>query len=176
MTKQFKIALVVLLLVSVILFISNYYVQKWVDFKMEQVSIGLAEGKFPYRTYTQEELDKMYPQIKNADIPTRTTPEQTYAKFRQALKDNNLEMAIEQLDKESRKKYEKNKEMLEDFYKENKFGELYKYYNEKITKIWMSDSIAQYDFDYYSIEYGKNLISDINFIKNSNGDWKMDNL
>ena len=67
MTKQFKIALAVLLLISVILFIGNYYAQKWVDFKMAKVSIGLAEGNFPYRDYTQEELDKMYPQIKNAD-------------------------------------------------------------------------------------------------------------
>ncbi len=176
MTKQFKITLVILLIASTALFIGNYYAQKWVDFKMAKVSIGLAESKFPYREYTQEELNKMYPQIKNADVPTRITPEQTYANFRQALKDNNLEMAIEQLSKESREKYEENKKMLEDFYQENKFEELYKYYNEKITQSFMFDTSAQYDFNYYSTEYKINLIGDISFFKNANGDWKMDSL
>ena len=66
--------------------------------------------------------------------------------------------------------------MVEDFYKEKKFGELYKYYPEKITQSWMSEVSTQYDFSYYSPEYRKNLIGDINFSKDAKGDWKIDNL
>ena len=176
MTKQFKIALVILLVAAVALVVGNYYLQRWTDAKMFKVSMGMAENTFPWRDYTEAELAKMYPQIRYADVPTRVTPEQTYAKFRQALKENNLDMAVEQLSRSSKERYQENKKMVEDFYKEKKFGELYKYYPEKITQSWMSEVSTQYDFSYYSPEYRKNLIGDINFSKDAKGDWKIDNL
>ena len=174
MTKQFKIALVILLIASAALFIGNYYVQKWVDFKMAKVSVGLAESKFPYREYIQEELNKMYPQIKNADVPTRITPEQTYANFRQALKDNNLEMAIEQLSKDSKEKYEENADDLKELYQQNRFSEIGEAYPVEIIQDSMHESIASY---YYIENEGKyNLRQTITFTKDVNGDWKMDSL
>lgn len=174
MTKIFKITLVVLLVALVALAVGNYYFQRWVDFKMAKVSLGMAESQYPWRDYTAAELNKMYPQIKYADVLTRVTPEQTYAKFRQALKDNNLEIAIEQLSNSSRERYAENKDYLNKLYKENKFGELYKYYPEKIEKSSMSETLAQYEYDVP--ENGKIYVNTLDFIKNSNGDWKMDSL
>ncbi len=174
MTKQFKITLVILLFAFLALTVGNYYVQRWTDFKMAKVSQGLAESSYPWRDYTEAELNKMYPQIKYADVPTRVTPEQTYANFRQALKDNNLELAIEQLSNSSRERYGENADYLTKLYKEKKFEELYKAYPEIILKSNMYDSIAQF---YFLInEDGHNLRQYLDFTKNANGDWKMDSL
>jgi len=174
MTKQFKIALVILLVAAVALVVGNYYLQRWTDAKMFKVSMGMAENTFPWRDYTEAELAKMYPQIKYADVPTRVTPEQTYAKFRQALKENNLDMAVEQLSRSSREKYGENKADLEKAYGEKRFKIIYKAYPEKIEKSYIYDSIAQY----YFIEKvnGKTTNYPISFLKDANGDWKMDSL
>lgn len=67
----------------------------WWPEEQTKVDLGLSSPKFPWRDYTQAELEKLYPQIKNAAIPTRTTPEETYGKFREALRTNNLELAID---------------------------------------------------------------------------------
>jgi hypothetical protein len=110
----------------------------------------------------------MYPQIKYADVPTRTTPEQTYAKFREALRTNNLEMALEQLDLLT-SRYKDNKKTIEQAYKENKFKEAYNSYPEKIEKESMSETLATY---YYFInKEGKNFRTYLGFTKNQNGDW-----
>ncbi|MFH1956475.1 MAG: hypothetical protein ABIJ28_02410 [Patescibacteria group bacterium] len=169
MKKYFAIIIFIAVLASAIL---GY---RWYEIKMKKIEIGLAEPNFPYRDYTQEELNKMYPQIKYADVATRIIPEETYAKFRQALKENNLEMAIEQLSKES-VRYEENVDALTNFSQENKFQELYQHYPEKIEKSSMYESIAQYEYEYYSTQYKQYLIGSINFAKDANGDWKLDSL
>jgi hypothetical protein len=140
---------------------------------MQKVQLGLAEPTFPYRDYSQEELNKMYPQIKYADVPTRITPEETYAKFRQALKENNLEMAIEQLSKES-ERYRENVDDLTQAYKENRFYELYQSYPKEILQETISETLAQFYFNYKENDIRKTHF--INFIKDANGDWKLDSL
>ena len=174
MTKQFKIALVVLLIAAVALVLGNYYLQRWTDAKMFKVSLGMAENTFPWRDYTEAELAKMYPQIKYAEVPTRVTPEQTYAKFRQALKENNLELAVEQLSRSSGKRFNENKDYLTKMFNENKFSQIYKKYPEKIEKSTVGEAIAQYYF--LKNEEGHNLRQYIEFFKDANGDWKMDSL
>lgn len=150
-----------------------FFGYKWYETKMQKVDLGLAERNFPYRDYTESELAKMYPQIKYADVETRITPEQTYAKFRQALKENNLEMAIEQLGKES-EKYKENANTLTKFYQEKKFQELHQHYSEKIEKSSMYESIASF---YFLKEQNENSLRQyIGFVKNSQGDWKLDSL
>jgi len=146
---------------------------RWYEIKMKKIEIGLAEPVFPYRDYTQEELNKMYPQIKYADVATRVTPEETYAKFRQALKENNLEMAIEQLSKES-KNYAENVKTITKAHEENRFREAFENYPENIEKESMAESIASYY--YFRKESDINLKTHISFIKDANGDWKLDNL
>lgn len=174
MNKTKKIILIGIVVV-VLAGLCNFYVNKWMETKAKKIELGLAESKFPYRDYTQEELNKMYPQIKYADVPTRITPEQTYAKFRQALKENNLEMALEQLSGESRG-YGESVNTLTNFYNKNKFQELYKHYPEKIKESMLAESIAQYEYDYYSPEYKQELVGSIDFLKDANGDWKLDSL
>ena len=172
MSKKIVYILGVVILAALILG-GFFYFQNWRQIKQEKIKLSLAENKFPYREYTQEELNKMYPQIKNADVPTRTTPEQTYAKFREALQTNNLELAIEQLSKES-EKYEENKETLEQAHKDGKFLEAHKEYPEKIEKESMYESIASYY--YLRNTTNESYKVHISFIKDSNGDWKIDNL
>lgn len=173
MTKQFKITMVLLLLAVAAFMVGNYYFQRWVDFKMLKVGQGLAEDQFPWRDFTQDELNKMFPQIKYADVATRVTPEQTYAKFRQALKDNNLQMAIEQLSGEG-EKHKENKTDLEKAYNKGQFKDIYIKYTEKIIQDNMYESISQYYFN-YTIN-GESQTHVIGFTKDANGDWKMDNL
>jgi len=164
--KLFLILIIVIL--TVVLVWSGI---KWRQTKQLKIQQGLANDKFPYKDYTQNELNKMYPQIKNADVPTRTTPEQTYANFREALRMNNLDMAIEQLSKES-EKYEENKKTLEQAHGEGKFAEASREYPEEIRKAYMYEAIAQYEYDV--LENGKIFVNSISFTKDFNGDWKMD--
>lgn len=170
-TKKIIIGIVVVVLIAGL----APFAYKWVRQKIEKVRIGLAEPNFPFRDYSQDELNKLYPQIKYADVPTRVTPEETYAKFRQALKENNLEMAVEQFSKSSDKRYREYVDTLTKFYKENKFGELYNnYYPERISKVYIDESIGQYEYDH--MENGKVFLNSIDFTKDSNGDWKLDSL
>jgi flagellar basal body-associated protein FliL len=165
--KQIFIVIIILILTAALVWLCA----NWWQTKQLKIQQGLANDKFPYKDYTQEELNKMHPQIKNADVPTRTTPEQTYANFREALRMNNLDMAIEQLSKES-EKYEENKKTLEQAHGEGKFLEAYKEYPEKIEKESMYESTASY---YYLRRANEQAFkTHISFIKNSNGDWKID--
>ncbi len=173
MTPKLKKIIAVGIVAVILVAVLGVCVNLWTARKMDKVALGLAKSSFPYRDYTQEELNKMYPQIKYADVPTRVTPEETYAKFRQALKENNLEMAIEQFDNES-DKYRENKEILTNFYNENKFQELYQFYPEKIIQANMYESIAQYEYN--ALENGKIFVNSIDFAKDVNGDWKLDSL
>jgi len=174
MSKKMKVYLVA---VTIIVLLaaggSFYFYQFWLPAKQMKIQLGLASDKFPWRDYSQAELDKMYPQIKYADIPTRVTPEETYAKFREALKTNNLELALAQLDKLT-PKYKNNKKTIEQAYRNNKFKEAYTNYPEKIEKEHMYEAFATYEYDVK--ENGKTFINSIYFEKDASGDWKMDSL
>ena len=164
------------LIILVAVFTAGYFYtwQIWWPAKQIKIDKGLATFEFPYRDYSPAELNKMYPQIKNANIPTRVTPEETYAKFREALRTNNLELALEQLYKEAGKRYQENVQDLQDAYKAGRLKELYKNYPEKIEKQSMSEASASYY--YLSVENNKNFQNPLPFVKNVNGDWKMDSL
>ena len=172
MNKKTKIILAIVVLV---LFVAGYFYfqQYWWPVKQIKIQHGLAKPNFPWRNYTEQELNKLYPQIRYADVPTRVTPEETYAKFREALRTNNLEMAVEQLSGEG-KSYNNNKSVLEKAYKENKFAEAYKGYPEEIKKEYMYEAIAQYSYN--KKISGEIFSSGIDFTKDANGDWKMDSL
>jgi len=161
------------IVVAILVTVGGICANNWVEKKMAKVELGLSNPDFPYRDYTEAELNKMYPQVKYADVETRTTPEETYAKFRQALNENNLEMAIEQLGKES-KKYSENVEDLTKAYQELRFGMIYQNYPEKILQEDISESLAQFYFNYKENDTERTHF--INFIKNSEGDWKLDSL
>lgn len=173
MNKKVIWAVMVLAVLAVVS--GGFYCYKvWWPQRQAMISLGLAESTFPWRAYTQEELNKLYPQIKYADVPTRVTPEQTYAKFREALRTNNLEMALEQLSMESETRYKDRESILKNAYQGGKFNAMYKNYPEKIEKESMYESIASYY--YITVENGERFQNPIAFIKDANGDWKMDSL
>ena len=172
MSKKILWAIIILVVLAAILG-GCYFYRIWWPQRQAMISLGLAESTFPWRAYTQEELNKLFPQIRYADVPTRVTPEQTYANFREALRTNNLDMALEQL-ANSTKRNKEAADSLKKFYEEGKFPELYKHYPEKITKANMYESIGQYYF--LQMEDGHNLRQYIDFTKDANGDWKMDSL
>jgi len=170
MNKKLIFSIVILVGVVVLAWVGF----SWWQTKQAQIKLGVASDKFPYRSYTQEELNKMYPQIKNADVLTRTTPEETYAKFREALKTNNLEMAIEQLSKES-EKYEENKKTLEQAHKDGKFAGAYdSLYPEKVERSTFGDSSGSLCYD--QKQEDGTFVACTSFIKDSSGDWKLDSL
>lgn len=167
--------IIVYAILVIILVVGGYFGFGYTRDKIRKVELGFAQSTFPWKDYSEKELNKLFPQIRYADVPTRVTPEETYAKFRQALKENNLKIAIEQLAEES-ERYDENVKILNKFYLDNKFSNLYDYYPKNIKKINMYESLAEYEFEYYSAEYEQNLIGALNFIKNSNGDWKLNTL
>ena len=169
-----KILWVIIILVVLAAILGGWYFYKtWWPQRQAMISLGLAESKFPWRAYTQEELNKLFPQIRYADVPTRVTPEQTYANFREALRTNNLELALEQLSLES-KNYAENKSTIKKADRDGKFQEAYSSYPEKIEKESMSGSISSYF--YFISKGGKEFKTHISFLKDANGDWKIDSL
>lgn len=160
---------VILLLVSG----GAWWYQRWVSVKMSKMMLGLSEPIFPFHDRTEAELAKLYPQVKYADVPTRTTPEETYAQFRLGLKENNLEMVLAQLDKESGR-YNENVTAVRKAYEEGKFAEIYKFYPSEITKTLLTESIAQYE--YVIKRNNKDFVQGIDFAKDKDGDWKMKSL
>lgn len=175
MNKKIRMVVIIPLVILVAVFIAaDFYVWRvWWPVKQLKIVQGLASFEFPWRDYSQAELNEMYPQIRNADVPTRVTPEETYAKFREALRTNDLELAVEQLAIES-KSYEENKTTIEEAHKNGKFSEIYKKYPEKIQESLVGKSLSEYYF--LEKKEDGNYRYSINFIKNANGDWKMDSL
>ncbi|MFA5128197.1 MAG: hypothetical protein WC457_04340 [Patescibacteria group bacterium] len=169
MRKKLLVAiLIIALLVLVGLITWQFYGRSWWEIKKEKISIGLSEPNFPWRDRTQDELNTLYPQIKNADVATRTTPEQTYAKFREGLKNNDLPTVLDQLFKDS-SRYESNVAAISKAYNENKFTSIYEKYPEVITSTLQGDSLAQYVFIYNNGASSHH----VDFNKNSSGDWKI---
>jgi hypothetical protein len=150
-----------------------YGSQVWWPKKQLKIQLGLAEPDFPWWDYTQEELEKLYPQIRYADIPTRITPEETYAKFREALRTNNLELALEQLSEESGK-YEENKNKLRTAFEENKFNVSLSLYPVEVWRSTFSESSG--GLCYNQERDNEKFVGCTDFLKDSNGDWKMDSL
>ena len=169
-----KILWVIIILVVLAAILGGWYFYKtWWPQRQAMISLGLAESKFPWRAYTQEELNKLFPQIRYADVPTRVTPEQTYAQFREALRTNNLELALEQLSVTS-EGYNENLEKLSNAYKDNKFISSLNLYPEKVWRSTFGESIGSLCYE-QEINNDK-FVACANFLKDVNGDWKMDSL
>jgi len=174
MSKKMKVYLVA---VTIIVLLaaggSFYFYQFWLPAKQMKIQLGLASDKFPWRDYSQAELDKMYPQIKYADIPTRVTPEETYAKFREALKTNNLELALAQLSVEGNN-YNKNVEKLKKAYSDRKFISSLNLYPDKVWRSNFGESGGNLCYE-QAIEDSQSVGCTC-FLKDASGDWKMDSL
>jgi len=168
MRKKFVVWFFVVLIIA-ILAVGAFWGHQWLGVKKEKVALGLSEPNFPYRDRTVEELGRLFPQTRYADVATRVTPEETYAKFRQGLKENNLDMVLAQLSTDS-ERYQENTAALTKAYGEGRFKEIFGKYPEGIKKESMGDSYAQFFFVYDSDSKSHAL----EFIKDKDGDWEID--
>lgn len=157
--KGIIIAIIALLVIIIIIF---YIYTVNVPQGAQDMGVG---------AYTQEELDRMFPQIQNADVPTRTTPEQTYANLKKALKNEDVEAAAECFAEEVREEYRKA------FLDAQKKG-IIKGIEEDLANELKQDYIYEARAHYTFIKNidGRNINYPITFTKDSNGDWKIKSL
>lgn len=163
-----------------ILVIAGYYVLivvglflilagvNWYLTKQKQVRLGMARPDFPYIKYTQEELNKLYPQYPLENVKTTQTPEQTYAKFISALKAGDLKTASESF------VIKKQKEYIVALEKAKKEGRI----SEIIDSVDRSIKVQEYldSFAYYIYEDKQESNTKIIFEKDANGVWQIDSL
>lgn len=169
MKKIFRWALIYLLLV-IGLFLILVGVN-WYLIKQKEVRIGMARPDFPYARYSQDELNKMYPQYVNENVPTRVTPEETYAKLIAALKAGDLEEASRQFVAEKQGEWLKSLEKIKE---DGLLDDMIRDLDKKLEKVYLDKTMGQYRVG-VMIE-GEKWANDINFIKDSNGDWKIKSL
>ena len=179
-------------LVSVILFIIIFGIivvwvgleyNQWWKARKEYVRMGLAEDKFPYRMYTERELVEMGRWVGESKelnaVPTRTTPEETYAIFRQALIDEDFDKAAECFIKTKQQEY---KEALIKAKEEGRIDDVLKKLidisprGEKMIEGSIGDSSASYEILYKEEGNEKFTSHAIIFYKDWDGDKKMDDL
>ncbi len=157
--------------------------QNWYQARKIYIDAGLTEDHFPYRFLSERELAEKGRMVVESqelmNVPTRTTPEETYAKFKQALIDRDIEKAVSCFTKEKQAEYRnallKAKEegripgiieKLTEIYPEGK----------RITKGSVGDASTSYELLYKEKENDTKFIShSIGFEKNWDGDWLMEN-
>ncbi|MEK9183195.1 MAG: hypothetical protein AAB849_01680 [Patescibacteria group bacterium] len=169
MKKFLRWALIYLLLV-IGLFLILVGVN-WYLIKQREVRLGLARPAFPYAKYSQEELDKMYPQYPNENVATRVTPEQTYAKLIAALKVGDLDEASKQFVAGQQSEW---LESLKKIKEKGLLGAMIVDLDKELGKNMMSGAMAQFMI---SIDKdGEKWARPVDFVKDSNGDWKIKSL
>lgn len=140
----------------------------WYLTKQKQVRLGMARPDFPYFKYSQDELNKLYPQYPLENVKTTQTPEQTYAKFISALKAGDLEGASKFF---VTKKQEEYLVALEKAKKEGRLAEIISSVDMPVKAQEELDSFAYF-------VYGDKQDSNakIIFEKNIDGVWQIDSL
>jgi len=191
-----KKKIITIVIILIILIAAGYLVgteiNQWWKIRKEYIRMGYASDKFPFRMYTEKELVEMgrWP-VESQELintPTRTRPEQTYAIFRQAIIDGNLEKALECFIEEKRGEFreglkgilsdEKLKtQMLTDL--PEKLEDTYFYTDDatgRDTKNRDLDHTATSSYYYVLKNDPKREAHTISFVKNWDGDWKIERL
>jgi len=158
------VALMLVILIAGAFFVFGAY--GWFLKKQARVLSGMANPHFPYRDYSAQELEKMWPQDGYASVPTTRTPEQTHALFLENLKKGDLTAAVECCFRKG--DWEEMKGGLENIKKNGKLN-LMTSDLENIKQEMLLDSVATYSYlGTLKGEKGTNLME---FIKNSEGVW-----
>lgn len=180
--KIVSLVLFIIIFAAIIFFGWTQYVRLYNERRI-YIESGLASDKFPFRFYSERELAEMGRMVVESqelmNVPTRTTPEETYATFRQALISWDVDKAVSCFTKEKQAEYrvallrakEEGRipgiiEKLKDISPEG----------EKITKGSVGDASTSYELLYKEKEADLKFIShSIGFEKNWDGDWLMEN-
>ena len=147
----------IIVLIIVILYISFVV---WTAIRIKRGDLV----KWDNQWYTKEELAKKFPpQV--YEVESKNTPEEVYAKFRQALLDNDIETALSQIREEKRDLY---KDVFGD---KGKFNIWVNKLPEKLIKIR-----EEGNYSYFDVDYGTEFLNTATFIKNINGYWEIDQI
>ncbi|MFA5062298.1 MAG: hypothetical protein WC526_04080 [Patescibacteria group bacterium] len=132
--------------------------------------IGTAGVFFGYGWFINKQskvaTDTTGQQIINQDVLTAQTPEQTHAKFISALKDGNINAAVECCFREG--DWESQKQFIQGVVSRGQLGLMVSDL-DKITPDVVGDSKATYV--YAGTSNGQKITNFITFIKNSQGVW-----
>ena len=156
MKKVLKILAIVFGLVVLLYIAWSVYLK----IKIDRGDIIIWDGA----TYTKEEFKKQFPP-QEYDVPSKNTPEEVYANFRQALLKNDIESALGQIREESREEYR------QAFSNKEKFDNWVKSLPENISNIKINGNFANYYWD-----KGDGFEHTIDFMKNSDGYWQIDQI
>ncbi|MCK4744862.1 hypothetical protein KAS41_02260 [Candidatus Parcubacteria bacterium] len=156
MKKFLKISGIVLAVIILTVFLFML----WTYFRIQRGDLVKWDNEW----YTKEELKEKFPP-QHIDVPAKNTPEDVYAKFRQALLDDDIEEALEQIREESRDGY------MEVFIDNDKFNNWVKSLPEEIIKEREKGNYA-----YYDVDYGTEYKNTATFIKDENGYWQIDSI
>jgi hypothetical protein len=127
----------------------------------------LTSGRLIYfkgKLYTKEQISKLVgPQV--YEVASKNTPEEVYARFREALLKNDIEAALAEMRPEKRDEYRL-------IYKNKSLSELGLIYPEKINKDVEKNNSATYN--YIFTKENKSIDSLVQFVKNQEGYWQID--
>ncbi|OGH71745.1 MAG: hypothetical protein A2921_00070 [Candidatus Magasanikbacteria bacterium RIFCSPLOWO2_01_FULL_43_20b] len=169
MTKKF-VVLTALITVAVLFLI--FFSFAWAMNRQNLVLAGLAKPFFPYFKYSQEELNKLYPQYINVDVATTRSPEETHKKFVEKLKAGDLNGAVECCF--VRGKWEAQKQFFQGVKDKKLWDVMMRDLDTKIQQNLLLDTMATYS--YTGVSDGGKYGHTISFIKNSQGVWLIESL
>ena len=162
-TKAFLATMILIIGVILILGVFGFFIER-----QKLVAEGLARANFPYKKYTQEELNKMFPQYVNENVATTQTPEETHRQFIENLKNNNITGAVECCFR--RGDWDKNKTFIQSVKDKGLYsvmvGDL-----SVIEKDLMFDNTATYLYSGTGKNKEKGIGGTMEFIKDSSGKW-----
>lgn len=165
---------IIFAIVSVLVMVLILYAYVWVYDRLDLVNKGHARPTFPYSRYSQEELNKMYPQYVNVNVVTTQTPEETHKIFIEKLKAQDIDGAVECCF--VRGDWGKMKDLFVDVREKKYWDIMIKDLDTKIdinpSLSWETRAVYSYTAVSDGGEYGHNL----NFIKNNQGVWLMEAL
>ncbi len=151
-----------------------FFGYSWFLGKQARVLSGTARPKFPYRDYSIEELNKLYPQELNVDVPTTRTPEETHALFVAALKKGDFDEAVNCCFRSGDRA--KTLEFLNGVKQKGMLDLMIGDITRDFEKDMMLDTMATYVFSGTGPKGEKNMAGTMHFRKNSEGIWYIESL
>lgn len=169
MTKKF-VVWTALITVAVLFLI--FFSFSWTMTRQDLVLAGLAKPFFPYFKYSQDELNKLYPQYINIDVATTQFPEETHKLFVSKLKAGDLNGAVECCFVKG--KWGEMRDGLENVKKQGQMDLMINDLDSGIKAETIGDTKSLY---FYSImRDSKKYKEYLSFIKNSQGVWLIESL
>ena len=169
MTKKF-VVWTALITVAVLFLI--FFSFSWTMNRQDLVLAGLAKPFFPYFKYSQDELNKLYPQYINVDVATTQSPEETHKKFVEKLKAGDLNGAVECCFVKGG--WGEQKKSFQGVKDKGLWDVMVKDLDTEIRQNYVGDTEMTYG--YLAKSDGGELGHIISFIKNSQGVWLIESL